>query len=374
MNLDRIDPRHLLQLTWQGPTLRQWLVALAVATGAFVVLLLARRLVASRLGRYAAHTPNSVDDVVAELVRRTRPYFLLAVVVAATARFLPLALSVQGAIGTALKVVSLVQIGVWGTGVIALWVRRIVDQRRALDETSSVAMLTAVGYAGRVFLWTLLLVAVLGVYDIDVTALVTGLGIGGVAIALAVQNVLGDLLAALSIVFDKPFVVGDFITVDTFAGTVEHIGLKTTRLRSVNGEQIIFSNAELLKSRIRNYKRMHERRIVLTFDVGHGTGAATLAGLPGVLREIVLAQSPVRFERSHLLAFTESSFRLETVYWVLDPDYQRHMDIQQAIHLAVLERFRAEGVDFAYPTRTVVVTGDGAEGDARRQAAAGASA
>jgi len=176
-------------------------------------------------------------------------------------------------------------------------------------------------------------------------------------VALAVQSILGDIFAALAIVLDKPFVVGDFIVVDAFSGTVEQIGLKTTRLRSLSGEQIIFANSEPLKGRIRNYKRLYERRNLFTIDVPYDTATDVVARLPGILREIVEAQQPVRFDRSHFSAYTDSALRFETVYYVLDPDYNRHMDVQQSIFLAVLERFRTEGIAFAFPTRTIVHKG-----------------
>jgi len=193
----------------------------------------------------------------------------------------------------------------------------------------------------------------------DVTALITGLGVGGIAIALAVQNVLGDLFAALAIVLDKPFVVGDTIGVDTFTGTVEQIGLKTTRLRSLNGELLIFSNADLLKGRIRNFKRMQERRIVFTIGVSYDTPADTVARIPTIIREAVTAQQQVRFDRSHFVAYGESALNFETVYFVLTADYLTHVDVLQAINLQILRQFATEKIEFAYPTRTIVVRGGG---------------
>jgi small-conductance mechanosensitive channel len=360
MNLAQLDPRQLLQLTWQGPSLRAWLIALAVVVGGFVLLMLARRLTVGRLVKVSRRTSNTVDDLAAVLVQRTRWYFLLALLMGATARFLPLALSVQSAIGTGLKVASLFQIGVWGGAIMLHLLKRSVERRRSLNETGSIAMLTALTYAGRFFLWLILIVAVLSVYDVNVTGFVTGLGISGIAVALAVQNILGDLFAAISIVFDKPFVVGDSIAVDNYQGTVEQIGLKTTRLRSVNGEQIIFANAELLKSRIRNYKRQYERRVMLHVDVSYDTPPDRLATIPAMIERIVAAQSPVRFDRCHLAAYTERALRFETVYWVLDPDYRRHMDIQQTVLLAILERCHAHEISIATPSpSTVVVSGDG---------------
>jgi len=206
-------------------------------------------------------------------------------------------------------------------------------------------------------LWVIVFITALDKFGVNVTTLVTGLGIGGVAIALAVQNVLGDLFAALSIVFDKPFDVGDSIAVDQMQGTVERIGLKTTRVRSVSGEQIIISNSELLKSRIRNYKRQLDRRVVFTTDVTYGTTPETVARIPGMIREVVSSQQPVRFDRSHFTQYTDSALRIETVYFVLDADYGRYLDIQQMINLELLRRFRAEQIELAFPTRTVVLEG-----------------
>jgi small-conductance mechanosensitive channel len=194
---------------------------------------------------------------------------------------------------------------------------------------------------------------------VNVTALITGLGIGGVAIALALQAVLGDLFASLSIVLDKPFVIGDFITVGEFAGTVEHVGLKTTRVRSLSGEQVIFSNSDLLNGRIRNFKRMSERRILFGVGVTYQTPLESLRKIPGMIRAIVEGQSKTRFDRCHFKGFGDSSFDIETVYFVLDPDYAVYMDIQQAINFEIIRQFTAEGITFAYPTRTLFVAGDG---------------
>jgi len=188
---------------------------------------------------------------------------------------------------------------------------------------------------------------------VDVTALVAGLGVGGIAVALAVQNILGDLFASFSIVLDRPFVMGDFIIVGDYMGTVEHVGLKTTRIRSLSGEQLVFSNTDLLGSRIRNYKRMAERRVVFSLGVLYQTSPEQLEKIPQMIREIVEAQTPVRFDRAHFKEYGASSLNFEVVYYILDPDYNRYMDIQQAVNLEIYRRFDEEGIEFAYPTQTL---------------------
>jgi small-conductance mechanosensitive channel len=154
---------------------------------------------------------------------------------------------------------------------------------------------------------------------------------------------------------DKPFVIGDFINVDDFLGSVEHIGLKTTRIRSLSGEQLVFTNSDLLKSRIRNYKRMAERRVLFTFGVVYKTAAEKLAAIPGIVKEIVGGQAQARFERTHFKQFGASSLDFEVVYWVKDQDYNLYMDIQQTINMGLFRRFEAEGIEFAYPTQTLFV-------------------
>jgi small-conductance mechanosensitive channel len=348
-----------------GNSIRAWLVAAGAFAVAFVVLFLLRRLLTRRFAGVASRTTNRFDDLALQLAHRTRIYFLLAVALILGARFIELPARINELLDKAVALIVLLQGARWATGVVAFYVGRHIEQRRGTADAGTVWAARMIGFGANVAVWAIVLVAVLDNLGFDVTTLVTGLGIGGIAVALAVQNVLGDIFAALAIVLDKPFVVGDFITVDNFSGTVEQIGLKTTRLRSLSGEQIIFANAELLKGRIRNYKRLYERRNVFALDVTSDTPREVVERIPAMLREIVEAQRPIRFDRSHFSAYADSALRFETVYYVLDPDYNRHMDIQQAIFLAVLERFEREGIAFAVPTRMVIYK---PEGEAREEA------
>jgi small-conductance mechanosensitive channel len=203
--------------------------------------------------------------------------------------------------------------------------------------------------------WSVVLLLVLDNMGINITALVAGLGVGGIAVALAVQSILGDLFASLSIVLDKPFVVGDFLIIDDYMGSVEHVGLKTTRLRSLTGEQLVLSNTDLLSSRIRNYGRMQERRALFTLGVTYQTPRDKLRQIPEIIREAIEASEKTRFDRSHFKSYGAYSLDFETVYYVLEPDYALYMDIQQAVNLAIHERFEAEGIEFAFPTQTLFV-------------------
>jgi small-conductance mechanosensitive channel len=343
----------VLDRLYFGNSVQQWVVALTAGSVALLALLVARSVISSRLGAIAERTVNWGDDLAVALVRKTSTPFLFALSVVVASRFLLLGPRVAETVNLAVFIFLLAQAGRWGNTAIDFWVVRYMEQRRAAGEAGSAWTIRAMGYLGRVFLWAVILITALGTFDVNISALVTGLGVGGIAIALAVQNILGDLLAALAIVFDKPFVVGDFVVVDTMAGTVEHIGLKTTRIRSLSGEQIIFSNADLLKSRIRNFKRMAERRALFSIDVTYDTPPDLVATIPGMIREIIEAQPNVRFDRAHFTTFAESSLRFEAVYFVLAPEYVKFADTQQAINLELLRRFADLGIEFAFPTRTI---------------------
>jgi len=352
-----MQPANILEWRFYHNPIEAWLGAGIAFVVIGATLFIARTILARRLAKVAARTATTADDAIVDLLRRTRYFFILTAAVAGATLFLDLperALSIGRLLGT----ISLIlQIAIWGNGLITFWFRNYAE-RKAESDISSRTTIAAFSFVARTILWIMLSLVALNRLGYDVTALITGLGVGGIAIALAVQNVLGDLFAALAIVLDKPFLVGDAISVDTTSGTVEHVGLKTTRVRSVNGEQVIFSNADLLKSRIRNFKRMHERRVLFTIGVSYETPPDIVAKIPAMIREAVEAQQQVRFDRSHFVSYGESALNFETAYFVLTADYLVYANINQAVNLAILRRFAAEKIEFAYPTRTILMKGE----------------
>ncbi len=339
-------------------TLREWMTAAIVAVLVFVVAMGLRALLVRRLGALAARTTTRVDNMVVELIAKTRAWVLAVFALMAGAVQLALPAGIIGGVDLLEKLVFLWQTALWGAAAIGFWVKHYSIHRTASNDRASVTMITAIGVGAKILLWTLVVLGALQwAFGFQVVGLIAGLGVGGIALALAVQNILGDVLASLAIVFDKPFDVGDSIGVGDVNGVVEHIGLKTTRVRSITGEQVIIGNADLLKSRLHNFKRMYQRRVVFQLQVAFDTPADALQRLPAILEQIITAQSPVRFDRCHVAGFGDASIRLEAVYYVLDPDYKRYMDIQQAINLEVLRRFASENVQFALPTQTVIHQG-----------------
>ena len=350
-------PLNVLDRVWYGASVKQWLLAGVVLAVVYLALSVLRRVLARRLEAIAARTSTDWDDLAAEIVRRTRPYFLAAIAIYAATRVMAPPREIARILGAAAVIVVLLQAGVWGNGIIGFGAEHYIKSRSAADSGTRTTI-RAVGYAARFVLWGLLVVTALQNFGINVTALVTGLGIGGIAIALAVQNILGDLFAALAIVLDKPFVVGDSVQVDTVSGTIEHVGLKTTRIRSVNGEQVIIANADLLKSRIRNHERMLHRRVFFNLDVAFDTPADRLERIPVIVREVIGKYPLARFDRCHLLALTESALRFEVVFHVLDPDHAKYADIHHAVNVELLRRLAAEQVSLGLPARAVLMKGE----------------
>lgn len=336
-----------------GIPLRDWAVAAGVLAGITLFVWALRRLLKARLSK-ARETDSEFDDLLLDLVMRTRIWLVLLMALAAAIDPLDLPPRLVKLVHSLAIIAGTLQAGFWGIGFIDFWLGRY-RRRRLETDPSAVTTISAFGVLGKIALWILLLVVVLGNLGFEVTGLITGLGIGGVAVALATQNILGDLFSSLSIVIDKPFVIGDYIAVGTDSGTVEKIGLKTTRVRSLSGEQLIFSNSDLLQSRVRNYKRMMERRVIFRFGVLYSTPPALLERVPSIVREAVESQSDTRFDRSHFIAFSDSSLDFETVYWMLVPDYNRYMDVHQQVNLQILRRLTELGVGFAFPTRTLHV-------------------
>jgi small-conductance mechanosensitive channel len=340
----------LLNREFLGNALLAWLIAAAVFVAAFAVLKILRRILLGRFTRLAERTVTGIDDLVADLFRHTQSWFFLLVSLGAASAALTIPADLQRYIRMLLGAGVIVQLMIWGNAAINGWLRR----QSALRE-GALGTLTAMAFMARLALWAVLIILLLDNFGLEVTTLLGALGVVGIAGALAAQSVLGDLFAAISIFLDKPFEVGDFIVFDGFAGTVREVGLRSTRINALGGEQLVVSNSDLLKSRISNYKRMAERRVVFQIGVVYGLPRDVVAEIPDLIRSAVEEQEQVRFDRSHFKGYGASSLDFETVYYVLSSDYTVYMNIQQAINLGILRRFEEKDIGFAFPTRTVIV-------------------
>ncbi len=328
-----------------GNPLRDWLAALAIGLGTFAALLFLRRLLTQRARGFAGMELPQGVRLLLTLVGATKILPLFAVSLLVGAKYLDLGMRADQTTTAVIVIAVALQLGIW----LNVAVRFYLDQHYSRsDDKNSQTMITIVRFVTSVAIWSLVVLLALDNLGFQVKALLTGLGIGGIAVALAVQNVLGDLLASLSIALDKPFGVGDALTLDTgYAGTVEAIGIRSTRLRSVTGEQIVLANAELVKARIRNYGRLEARRSVFRIGIAHGTGAAELAAIPDLIRVAVTAQKLTRFERAHLIGFSNTSIDFEAAYVVMSADYTVFLNVQQAVNLTLAAEFEERGIEFA---------------------------
>ncbi len=336
-----------------GNGIADWLGAALLAGAVWSLLSLVKRVVASRLGRRLTPAHPAPLRLLAHLAATTRQILFAGLALYAAQTQLELPERIHAAVATGLLLLLLLQAGLWAGQAVRFYLEG-KERERGPDQAIA-GSLDIINFVALILIWSLVGLVALENLGVNITALLAGLGVGGVAVALALQNILGDLFASLSIALDKPFVIGDTLTIDTFTGTVQHIGIKTTRLRSETGEQIILSNADILKSRVRNFGRADEQRSLATVRIAYATPIEKLEAIPALLEGIVRAQANARFERCHLRTLGDSALLFELSYFVRRPAANSLYDLQHAVNLRILDEFRRLGVDFAYPTQAVVL-------------------
>jgi small-conductance mechanosensitive channel len=346
---------ELLQYRLLGNPVSAWALALLAFLVTFTVLPLVRGYVARR-ATGTEGTPHSVVvELILRLIPRTSRLFLWVIAIKAAEMFLQLPPGAHRFLSVLVLAVAWFQIGLWAMATVSYLIDR-QRRRRGEQDTSFVSSLAVINFMAGLGIWALVALLALDNLGVNITALVAGLGIGGIAIALAVQTILSDLLASLSITLDKPFTVGDNLVVGDCSGKVEHIGIKSTRLRSVNGEQIILSNADLLKSRLRNFGRMDERRGIMSIGIACETPRAKVEQVAGIIEAAIRAQPGVRFERCHFKEFGAYALNFEAVFFALKPRLDALMDAQHGINLRLLEAFATQGIELAYPTQKLLLS------------------
>lgn len=348
----------LLQTTVAGNPVRAYLTFAAVFFGAMLVLRLFEAVVLRRLERMAAATKTQVDDFLLQRLHKDVNPVVYSAVAYMSLSFLVIPPKLEKwlsggllTIGTFFGIRLVVAIVTF-----ALENRWLDNDRSEFRVKNIRGLLTLI----KIGIWALGTVFLLDNLGFEISAIITGLGIGGVAVALAAQAVLGDLFSYIAIFFDRPFEVGDFIVVGDLAGTVEYVGMKTTRLRSLGGEQIVIANSDLTNSRVRNFKRMEQRRVVFKLGVTYDTTLDQLKAIPEIVRKAVQAEKDTTFDRAHFLSYGNFSLDFECVYYVLSNDYNYYMDIHQAINLTLKTEFERQGIEFAFPTQTLLVHNEAA--------------
>ena len=342
---------ELLQKTFFENTVLSYIIVAVVIVVGLLIMKIISSVVIRALHRWAQKTTSTLDDFIIETLKKNAvPLMYYGVFYVATRNLvLPSALAkgidVVGIIMLTLFSIRLVS-GLIAHGAEQLWLKNIEEDK----QRGFKGMMPAI----KVVLWGLGIIFLLDNLGFEISAVIAGLGIGGIAVALAAQAVLGDLFSYFSIIMDRPFETGDFIILSgEHLGTIEHIGIKTTRIRSLGGEQIVLSNSDLTSSRIKNYKRMQKRRVVFHLGVTYQTSYDRLKEIPEVIKGTITGIGGTTFDRAHFSSYGDFSLNFEVVYYVLSSDYNKYMDIQQAINLTIYEEFEKRGIEFAYPTQTL---------------------
>jgi small-conductance mechanosensitive channel len=318
-----------------------------------IALKIFKNVILKRLKKFAETTKTILDDFFLESFNKKVVPFLY---------FVALYLSLQGlfmnaAVKEVINVIFVILLTFFGVRFLLTvliysleiyWVTKEKDEEK---QGALKGMLTVV----KVVVWSAAVIILLDNLGIKISAVVAGLGIGGIAIALAAQAILGDLFSYFTIFFDRPFEIGDFIISGEYMGVVEHIGIKTTRIRSLGGEQLVFSNTDLTNSRVRNYKRMEKRRVVFKIGVTYQTSLEKLKEIPVAIKAIIENTEEAVFDRAHFASYGDFSLDFEIVYYVMGSDYNKYMDIHQQINFGIREEFDKRSIEFAYPTQTLYV-------------------
>ncbi len=344
-------------LNWEfmGNTGEQYATAFIIFVAINIAIWVFKTIILSGLRRLSRKTSFQYDDFIIDFLVEIKTPFYFIVSLYFSAQFLSLdqwvlkALEYALAFGVMYYVVKGIQ------NMVTHVKDMIAEKQRIKEGEKDSSMLDLIEKFVRAIIWFIAILVVLDNVGIDVTALIAGLGIGGLAIAIASQAILADILAALSIYFDKPFRTGDFIIVGNDMGVVKKVGIKTTRITTLQGQELIMSNQELTNSRINNYKRMKKRRIPFAFGVVYGTPVAKLKKIPGMVIKIINSVKDCSADRVHFKDFGDFSLNFEAIYYLDSPDYNRFMDSQQEINLKIAEAFEKEKIEFAYPTQTLYV-------------------
>lgn len=329
-----------------------WIYAVGAPLLTYFVILGFRKVLTHFIGKYAKKTTTQWDDYLVVALKHTTHVFMLGLSVFIALKLIPHERRYNTYINRAFFVVSMLQVGVW----LNLFVNSAIVSffnRKTRKNPAAATSISLIQFLVKLLLLSVVLLFTLHNLGINITTILAGLGVGGIAFALALQKILGDLLSSLSIVSDKPFVVGDFIVMDQYMGDVEKIGLRTTRLRSLSGEQIIISNSDILSTRIRNFKRMKERRVIFSLGLPLYSETQDIKKAIRLISEAVHSTDRTRFERCHLKAIQRDSLEVETVYWVLSDDFDTHMDLQQNILLTLISSFKEHDLSFVYPTSEI---------------------
>ncbi|HTM65138.1 MAG TPA: mechanosensitive ion channel family protein [Flavipsychrobacter sp.] len=345
--------------SYLGNSVEQWLIALGILILCVIAIKVIKYIVIRNSKRLAAKTKTDIDDFVILIIEKS----VVPLLYISSIFFALSSLALSAKANRILYVATLFAGTFFILRILTAAIRRFIFSFIKKRENGEAKQKQAQGLLIiiNIVIWVLGCTFLIDNLGYNVTTLIAGLGIGGIAVALAAQTILGDLFSYFAIFFDRPFEIGDFIVVDDKMGTVEYIGIKTTRVNALGGEQLVFANTDLTKARLQNYKRMEQRRVVFQLRIFYNTPKEKVESVPAMVKKIIESKRPTRLDRGHLSALADYSYTFEFVYYVLSADYNVYMDIQQSIYFDIIAAFEKEGIEFAYPTQSVSIQSSQAE-------------
>ena len=357
---------ELLKETYWGNTILQYLIAAGFFVGGIIIVTIFKKIILIRLKKLAEKTKTSIDDFIIVGIQKSIVPILFYGSLYLALRTLNLSAEVINII----NIVSVFVITFFAIRLITSILDFSITSYSSMEGASKqkAKQLKSLSALARFIVWGIGLIFLMSNLGFDISAVIAGLGIGGIAVALAAQAILGDLFSYFTIFFDRPFELGDYILVGDKNGTVEHIGIKTTRVRALSGEQLVFSNSDLTSSRLHNFKKLQRRRVTFQLGVIYQTPADKLKVIPEIVKQIIVDHSDAEFDRGHFKAFGDFSLNFEFAYFVLSSEYRVFMDIQQIINFNIYEKFEEEGIEFAYPTQTLFMSKTNGEDNSREAA------
>ncbi len=330
-------------------SLLDYIISFAILLIGIIIIKLLKIFLLRPIKKLAKQTATAIDDFLITILKKTLIPLLYYGVF-----FISLqSLTLHPIISKSIEVIGVILLTVFGVIFLTSFVEYLIKDYLIRDKEEREKRFKGILPAIKIVIWLAATVFLLDNFGFKISTVIAGLGIGGIAIAIASQAVLGELFSYFSILFDRPFEIGDFIIIGDYMGAVEKIGIKTTRIRSLSGEQLIFSNTDLTNSRVRNYKRMDRRRVVFKLGVTYETSLSNLKEIPLIIKDIITNIEDTVFDRAHFSSYGDFNLEVEVVYYVIGSDYNKYMDIQQEINLAIFDEFEKRSIDFAYPTQTL---------------------
>ncbi|MEO6177402.1 MAG: mechanosensitive ion channel family protein [Flavobacterium circumlabens] len=341
------------EVTFLNNTLLKWIIAASIIAISFLCIKIFKFLIIKKLKKWAATTKTNWDNFVIDVVEKS----VIPLLYLSSCYWALLSLEFNETVDKVIHIAYLFSFTFFVLKIISAAFKKFVYSYIQREEDSESKQKQAGGLIAivNIIIWICGIIFLIDNMGYNVTTLIAGLGVGGIAIALAAQAVLGDLFSYFVIFFDRPFEIGDYVSLGSDSGVIEYIGIKTTRIRTLSGEQLICSNTDLTNSRLHNYKRMEKRRVVFHLGVTYDTSTAQLSKIPEIVKEIIILRPELQYDRRHFSGFGDFSLNFEFVYFVSSPDYNLYMEHQQGVYLDIFTAFEKQSIDFAFPTQTLVI-------------------